>query len=68
MELSSTIKVEKKGIGQRCVFSSNLFNLYRNIILGELKELTGFNIGRHNLHNIRYANDTLLVAESEKKT
>ena len=47
-----------------------LFNLYaehimRNAGLDEL--LAGIKIGRRNINNLRYADDTTLVAESEEE-
>lgn len=47
--------------------SKCLFNLYSEAILNELKTLSGFIIGGRNLHSIRYADDTVLMAESERK-
>lgn len=50
-----------------------LCNLCRETILIELEVLLEFIIGRHNLNNIRYTNDTenkfidMLVKESRKK-
>ena len=37
----------------------------RNAGLGELQ--TGIKIGRRNINNLRYADDTTLVAESEEE-
>ena len=37
------------------------------MILRELEGLPGFSIGRHNINNLRYADDTVLLAESEEK-
>ena len=47
-----------------------LFNLYadlimRNARLGELQ--AGIKIGRRNINNLRYADDTTLMAESEEE-
>ena len=57
-----------KGICQGCVLSLCLFNLYtefnrRNAGLDETQ--TGIKIDRRNINNLRYADDTTLVAESE---
>ena len=46
----------------------NLFNNagdIRNARLGELQ--TGIKIGRRNINNLRYADDTTLMAESEEE-
>lgn len=50
---------------QGCVFSSDLFNLYQEMILRECRDLQRFVIGRYNLNNRHYADDTVLMAESE---
>ena len=63
-ELSDYIKIER-GDRQGCVFSPDLFNLYSEMILKELEGLPGFSIGGHNINNLRYADDTVLLAESE---
>ena len=47
-----------------------LFNLYAEYIIrnAELKEAqTGINIARKNINNLRYADDTTLMAESEEE-
>ena len=59
-----------KGVHQGCIMSPCLFNLYaeyimRNVGLDEAK--AGIKISRRNTNNLRYADDTTLVAESEKK-
>ena len=58
-----------KGVQQGCLLSLNLFNLYtehimRNAGLEELQ--AGINIGRGNKNNLRYADDSTLMAESEE--
>ena len=60
----------KKGVRQGCLLSPCLFNLYtkhtmRNARLGELQ--AGIKIGRRNINNLRYADDTTLMAESEEE-
>ena len=57
-----------KGIRQGCILSSCLFNLYaehfmRNAGLDESQ--AGIKISRRNINNLRYADDTILMAESE---
>ena len=58
-----------KGICQGCILSPCLFNLYveyimRNAGLDELQ--AGIKIAGRNINNLRYANDTTVMAESEK--
>ena len=61
----------EKGVQQGCcLLSSCLFNLYaehimRNARLDELQ--TRIKIGGRNSNNLRYADDTTLVAESEEE-
>ena len=58
-----------KGVCQSCILSSCLFNLYveynmQNLGLDEAH--AGIKIAGRNISNFRYANDTNLMAESEK--
>ena len=58
-----------KGERQGCILSSCLFNLYaeyimRNVGLEEAQ--AGIKIGGRNINNLRYADDTTLMAESEE--
>jgi len=59
-----------KGVCQGCILSPCLFNLYaeyimRNAGLEEAK--AGIKIAGRNINNLRYADDTTLVAESEEE-
>ena len=59
-----------KGVHQGCILSLCLFNLYaeyimRNIGLEEPK--AGIKIARRNINNLKYADDTTLMAKSEKE-
>ena len=58
-----------KGIRQGCILSPCLFNLYAEHIMrnAELEEAQGgIKITGRNINNLRYADDTTLVAESEE--
>ena len=57
----------RRGVRQGCVMSPDLFNLYGEMILRELQDLEGVNIGGYNINHIRYADDTVLVADSVEK-
>ena len=57
----------KRGVRQGCVLSPDLFNLYSEVIMRDLMELDGIKFGGRNLNNIRYADDTVLIADSEDK-
>ena len=59
-----------KGVRQGCILSPCLFNFYaeyimRNAGLEEAK--AGIKIARRNINNLRYADDTTLMAESEEE-
>ena len=58
-----------KGVRQGCILSPCFFNLYaeyimRNVGLGEAQ--AGIKIARRNMNNLRYADDTTLMVESEE--
>ena len=58
-----------KGVHQGCILSPCLFNLYAEYIMRnvELEEAqAGIKIARRNINNLRYADDTTLMAESEE--
>ena len=56
----------KLGVRQGCVLSPKLFNLCAEEIFQRADELPGINIGGTNITNLRYADDTALLAESEE--
>lgn len=53
-------------VRQGCVFSPDLFNRYSEAIVRELEVVPGFVIGGHNLNSIRYADVTVLIADTER--
>ena len=60
----------RKGVCQGCILSSCLFNLYaeyimRNAGLDEVQ--AGIKFARRNINNLRYSDDTTLMAESEEE-
>ena len=60
----------REGVCQGCILSPCLFNLYaeyivRNAGLGEAQ--AGIKIAGININNLRYADDTTLMAESEEE-
>ena len=60
----------RKGVFQGCILSPCLFNLYaeyitRNAGLNEAQ--AGIKIAGRNINNLRYADDTTLMAESEEE-
>ena len=52
---------------QGCIQSPKLLNLYTKKIFHESNEIKGCVIGGHNVNNLRYADDTALLAESEEE-
>ena len=58
-----------KGVCQECILSPCLFNLYANYVMQNagLEELqAGIKIARRNINNLRFADDTTIMAESEE--
>ena len=59
-----------KGVHQGCILSPCLFNLYANYIMRNtgLEEVqAGIKIAGRNINNLRYADDTTLMAENRKE-
>ena len=59
-----------KGVHQGCILSFCLFNLYAEYIMknaGLQEAQAGIKIARRNISNLRYANDTTFIEESEEE-
>ena len=57
----------QRGVRQGCILSPKLFNLYTENIFKEIDDIEGVKIGGRNVNNLRYADDTALLAESENQ-
>ena len=59
----------QKGVCKGCILSPCLFNLYAEYIMrndGPNEAQAGIKIARRNINNLRYADDTTFMAESEE--
>ena len=59
-----------KGVHQGCILSPCLFNFYAEYIMrnpGLEETQAGIKIARGNINNLKYADDTTLMAESEEE-
>ena len=59
-----------KGVCQGCILSPCLFNLYAEYIVrnaGLQETQTGIKIAGRNINNLRYADDTTLMAETKEE-
>ena len=60
----------RKGVHQGCILPPSLFNLYAEYIMrnaGLEEAQAKIKIARRNINNLRYADDTTLMAESEEE-
>ena len=59
-----------KGVHQGCILSPCLFNFYAGYIMrnaGQEETQAGIKIAGRNINNLRYADDTIFMAESEEE-
>ena len=59
-----------KGVHQDCILSPCLFNFYAEYILNNTRldeAQAGVKIARRNINNLRHADDTTLMEESEEE-
>ena len=70
MEQQTGSKSGKESVSQGCILSPCLFNLYAEHIMrdgGVDKAQTGVKSAGRDINNLRYADDTTLMAESEEE-
>ena len=74
-EQTATIKINnvlgeyhpiKRGVRQGCVMSPELFSLYTEQIMRHIENMPGTQVNGHIINNLRYADDTALIANTEK--
>ncbi|GFO24253.1 retrovirus-related pol polyprotein from type-1 retrotransposable element r2 [Plakobranchus ocellatus] len=63
---TSTFQDIKRGVRQGCVLSPDLFSLYSEIIMRNLENHPGIKVGGQNINNLRYVDDTMLIAENKE--
>ncbi|GFO08048.1 retrovirus-related pol polyprotein from type-1 retrotransposable element r2 [Plakobranchus ocellatus] len=63
---TSTFQDIKRGVRQGCVLSPDLFSLYSEIIMQNLENHPGIKVDGQNINNLRYADDTVLIAENKE--
>ena len=70
LELDMEQQSDSKGVRQGCILSPCLFNFYAEYIMqnARLDEAhAGIKIAGRNINNLRYADDTTLMTESEEQ-
>ena len=65
-EISESIII-KQGVLQGCVASPHLFVLYTEMIMRSINDMEGIKMGGHVINNLRYADDTVIIAESKNQ-
>ncbi|GFO02707.1 endonuclease-reverse transcriptase [Plakobranchus ocellatus] len=63
---TSTFQDIKRGVRQGCVLSPDLFSLYSEIIMRNLENHPVIKVGGQNINNLRYADNTVLIAENKE--
>ena len=65
-EISESISI-KQGVRQGCVASPHLFALYTEMIMRSINDMEGIKMGGHVINNLRYADNTVIIAESKNQ-
>ena len=64
---TSEYKSIRRGVRQGCILSLYLFNIYSEMIMRETNDLEGIKVGGVSINNLRYADDMVLIADSQEK-
>ena len=56
----------KRGVRQGCMMSPSLFNLYTECIFKSIEGMPGISISGNIVNNLRYEDDTVLIADNEQ--
>jgi retron-type reverse transcriptase len=58
----------RKGVRQGCILSPYLFNMFSEYILRRVgfEDNIGIKVGRRTINNLRYADDTTILAEDKE--
>ena len=57
----------RKGVHQGCILSPCLLNLYAEYIMQNTRLVEAIKIAGRNINDLRYADDTTFMAESEEE-
>ena len=57
----------KRGVRHGCILFPKLINLYTENIFREIQDLKGVKTGGIKINNLRYADDTTLLGETEEQ-
>ena len=57
----------ERGVRQGCVLSPDLFSLYSKAVINELEDIESVKVGGSNINHIRYADDTVLITDTNAK-
>ena len=57
----------KKGVRQGSVLLSDLFSLYCQEVMNEIKDMEEVSAGVRNITNLRFADDAVILEDSEEK-